>query len=576
MALAKSEPQITVSEPERPDVVPGYPSLDREARGFLKHMWRKAHVADDWSKGGFIGDGWDRWSGWPLTAKPTYDLTATVRSFGRLSREVPAWRDTIGEAAAATCRRMREYAAWYDWIEQPGADPRRAFYPSIYYKNLIPVGYAGVYNAPGYAGNGLAVTMDGGGASILLEGAKANPRHPYTYRHSPGVGRSFDPDPVRAHGSSNIMYKGYYLEQLAHLQAITGDSEWQEPQRLVYDENIQYEYSADDISRTMAEQFVQPADMGGSPLVWGLDCEVGKVFPYCVAVAGCGMTLFDAINGTPYSEAYRAWLEFSAENWIAGGSSERGFFTWCSMYYDRDLDYNMNLPQHQMPSVWTLTACHAAPTGQRAWAERLYESTFDRFGLEQDGTLRLMFPKEFVGPLVFEDIWAMAEAMTLATEFGDTDRLQKMRAWANENWQPVHKDGEFYYEFNIGEVWPRGLVNSYMSLQMVGQKDSLDDMYNRPNLEKFKQPTLSGVDYPQVAVTQAVFDPTLGQLVVGMTPGNDASLVGSPTRFTVSQLQGSVRQVIEDGVESTNWRPGSKPGEIVVESTVGPHTYLIR
>jgi hypothetical protein len=576
MTQDESAVAVSVDEPDRPDTVAGYPALSREARGILKLMWRKSRVEDDWSKGGAISDCWDRWSGWPLTAKPTYDLSATVRSLSRLSREVPAWRDTIGEAAGATCRRMRGYASWWDWIEQPGLDPNRNRYPFAYYKNLIPHGFAGVYNAPGYAGNGLPVTGDGMPQAVLLAGVRANPTVPYTYRHSPAMGRTFDSDPVRAHGSSNIMYKGYYLEQLAHLQAITGDAEWREPQHLVYDDVLQFDYSAEDITRIMSEQFRAPMDAGGSPLIWGLDCEVGKVFPYCVAIAGCGMQLFDEVNGTSYAEAYREWQRYGTENWFSGGENASGHFTWSSLYFDRDLGYNMNRPENQMPSAWTLLGVHTLPSDP-VWARRQYESAFDRFGLEEDGTLRLMLPPELVGPLVvFEDIWAMAEAMVMANDFGDTDRLQKMRAWGEEHWEPVYKDGEFYYDLNLGETWPRGLINSYLSMQMVGGVGDYAAMYASPNLDKFDQPTLSKVDYPQVAVTQAVFDPEVGHLVVGITPGCDASVIGAPTTFTISQLQGTTRKIIEDGVESSNWRPGNAPGEIEIQSTVGPHTFLIR
>jgi hypothetical protein len=46
-----------------PRVDSGYPSLTEEALGQLKLAWRLAHEVDDWTKGGRISDGFDRWTG---------------------------------------------------------------------------------------------------------------------------------------------------------------------------------------------------------------------------------------------------------------------------------------------------------------------------------------------------------------------------------------------------------------------------------------------------------------------------------------------------------------------------------
>jgi hypothetical protein len=75
------------------------------------------------------------------------------------------------------------------------------------------------------------------------------------------------------------MYKGYYLEQLANNMAISGDKKWDEPLHLIYDDEIQFTYTAEQISQVLTEQFLSPMDPGGSLMMFGIDCEVGKVFP---------------------------------------------------------------------------------------------------------------------------------------------------------------------------------------------------------------------------------------------------------------------------------------------------------
>lgn len=116
-----------------------------------------------------------------------------------------------------------------------GPRPNRAQYPYFYYRHTIPPGMAGVYNAPGYCGNGLCTYLDGLLQSIMVAPVSPRPTHPYVHQHSPGTGgRVYDPDPVAANGCGNMMYRGYFLEQLAHPRRISGDAKHDEPFDLVY------------------------------------------------------------------------------------------------------------------------------------------------------------------------------------------------------------------------------------------------------------------------------------------------------------------------------------------------------
>ena len=188
-----------------PRVDSGYPSLTEEALGQLKLAWRLAHEVDDWTKGGRISDGFDRWTGWPYMAKLTYDLTYAIRMLAKMAQQTPAWREVYVDAGDRFAQRMTQYAAWYDWVEQKGLDPNRASYPYFYYRHTIPPGMAGVYNAPGYCGNGLCTYMDGLLQSIMVAPVSPRPTHPYVHQHSPGSGgRIYDPDPVAANGCGNI------------------------------------------------------------------------------------------------------------------------------------------------------------------------------------------------------------------------------------------------------------------------------------------------------------------------------------------------------------------------------------
>lgn len=121
-----------------------------------------------WTKGGSLSHAWDRVTGWPYWKKPSYDLDYGMRVLAKIAQEVPAWREVVGESAGLLVSRMPQYAAWFDWVEEVGHDPNQRHYSYLQYRSLIPPGFAGVYNSPGYIGNGLNTHLDEIEASLML------------------------------------------------------------------------------------------------------------------------------------------------------------------------------------------------------------------------------------------------------------------------------------------------------------------------------------------------------------------------------------------------------------------------
>jgi hypothetical protein len=550
------------------------PSLSDDALGALKLAHRWANVDDDWTKDGQVAPCWDRWTGWPYMAKLTYDLTYIIRVMGKYSQEIPAWREAVGEIAELCLNRMFQYGAFHDWVEQAGLDPNASRYPYLYYKHTIPRGYAGVYNAPGYCGNGLATAMAGLFQSFGWASAdNFEGKPPYVYQHSPGVGRKYNPDPVYANGSSNMMYKGYMMEQFAQVKHITGTTRYDGKQKLVYDEEIQYEYSPEDIASIMAQQLLGGFDENGSSLRMGIDCEVGKVFPICVSVAGLGMELWDKLNGTNHTAAYLDWLDFGAKNWIAGGSDPKGPIEWCVPYYDRDLNYSMNLPEHQVPLFWTQTALQIS-VHDRAFAERIYEGAIRKAHIEPDGATRIIVGAEFVGPMILDDIWGQSAALACAHEFGDWDRFEALKLHTEKAYGLTRKDGEAYYTCGLNEPWPRGIPNHVMQLTWAGEPGSFKKMYSEPNTAKFSQPTVERVNFPRMTLRQATVDQA-GTLHVATETGTPGA-ARKATKFRVTQLRpGATREVTLNGQSFTDFTEIS-PSEIEISTKIGPRYFTIR
>ena len=552
-----------------------YPRLSREGLGALKFNWRKANVKDDWTKGGSLSHAWDRVTGWPYWKKPSYDLDYGMRVLAKIAQEVPAWREVVGESAVLLTSRMPQYAAWFDWVEEVGHDPNQRHYSYLQYRSLIPPGFAGVYNSPGYIGNGLNTHLDEIEASLMLA-TRRTPRaeHPYYPQHSPAVGRRFDPDPIYANGSSNMMYKGYFAHQLMLGYGMTGNDRFLEPQHLVYDDEIQYDYSVTDIVRIMCEQHLGDVDENGSPLLPGIDCEVGKMFPVCVTVGGLAAHLHDEVFGTRYRQGYDRWLGWAKDN-IAGGNTEPdGGFAWCAPYYDRDIPYCMSEPHQQLGPFFIGPAMQLLPV-EPAFATRIYEGMIKNFGRVDDDGLHIVWPPAVVGTDDRIDPASTSGALTYAREIGDVERAEALEQWMNTRGGATYDNGEFYFTYGLEEEWPRGIPNAWATLGYIGGAGSLRRTYNELNLEKFSQPTLEGVDYPGVNVSQASYDAAKDALVVSISPGT--ARVGSITTFRVTHFPygGRGHQVLMDGKEHDDWSDAG-PGEIVVRTTVDDHTLVIR
>ena len=562
-----------------------YPLLSREAVGGLKFIWRKANVDDDWGLGGAMSEAWDRVTGFPYWHKPTYDCDYSMRLVGLLAQELPAWREVTAQAADALVSRFPQHAAWYDWVEEKGLDSNKDRYPLFYYKHLIPPGFAGVYNAPGYCGNGFSSMTDEIFASIyVVPRRKPLATTPYYPKHDgcevhtntvdgPRNGRQYNPDPIYGNGSSNMMYKGYFAHSLMMAHIISGDQKYLEPQHLVYDDKIQYRYTCEQIIATMNEQHQGGLDENGSPLIYGIDCEVGKVFPVCVSVGGLAANMYDKLFGTYYRKGYDDWLVWAKDGVTGGADDPEGPFTWCAPYFDRDIPYAMKEPEQQMGAFFIYPALQIAPVDP-GYALRIYEGMCRNYGVQEDDGWHLNWPKELTTPLVLEDRVAMAGAFAFAHEFNDVERLEGMRQWMEARYEPTFKDGEFYYTFGLEESWPRGIPNVWATMGHVGEAGAMRRMYNEPNMEKFGQPTVTGVDYPNLAIRQAYYDAEKDALVVGTTTG--VGRTGSRTTFKVTNLDvNTEHEVLIDGSPSDNWSATS-PGEIVVQTAIGDHTFVIR
>lgn len=239
-----------------------------------------------------------------------------------------------------------------------------------------------------------------------------------------------------------------------------------------------------------------------------------------------------------------------------------------TIYYDPLIDYNNTLPA---VFSWIMWGFYLLPN-DRAMATRFYETVKRDYLVEKpDGTAYITF-----APGATEDHpYMTVRALSLAQDLGDTETARKIRSHAEANYEPTwdRDTGEFYYGFGLNEPYPRGQYNANLMVAEVGGPGAWSRIYTEPNLEKFDQPTVYGVDFPSMGLSQAYYDQEKKTLVL-RTYTADPAAQGRPTSFRVKNLERpSTCRVLMDGQAWDNW--SVQDGEIEVSTEIDAHAFQI-
>jgi hypothetical protein len=163
-----------------------------------------------------------------------------------------------------------------------------------------------------------------------------------------------------------------------------------------------------------------------------------------------------------------------------------------------------------------------------------------------------------------------------AREVGDSARYQALYALAEQLCEPTwdRARGEFYYGFGVGEPYPRGQANACMMAAEAGGEQAWWRIFNEPNLRKFAQPTVSGVDFPRLGISQAIYDAEKDILALS-TYAADPWMAGTATTFTVDHLREPAQsRLLRDGSVYEEWRVSGETS-IEIKAEVQDHSYLV-
>lgn len=499
------------------------PRLDDRARGWLRHIWDKSTTPDDWSSSGEPHPWWDKTSTKPLCSLPRFDLHETGYVLPVMCDITPAWREVYTKIADGLVSRYTTFWASIDWLTQIGHDPNQANYPPEWLI-LMPEHVRGRYDSPGWVANGVA---------------------PW----------GLQPHPFASDG--NHFARAFFNLLLCFYRYVSGDNKWEKTSKVTGYQDRQFDWDHHSMVDFMVTQWRERPQ--------GPHCENTKIWPFCVSGAGVGLQLYDQIFGTKTDSVYDEWFGYAKKHFMARNS--KGDIDWFAFYYD---------PIEEFVHTFRDDAggyCALAPLlyflpKNREFTTQLYEWSMRKLGWDD--------PKKPLLELHPDPRW-ITIAIILARDLGDSKSEARMRRYVADRHEPRffgEQNEMFGWWFQTDEPWPRGQLSSLMMLTDLGDNQSWSRFFNKANLSKFHEPTVSGIDYPAMGIAQCWNDLEEGALWVETTCPLSSNR-GNPTTWKVSGLpDASAVRISLDGSEFNQWS-ATDAHSIELRTDIGAHHYRI-
>ena len=434
----------------------GFPELNRRAQGWLRFLWDKATTEDDWGAHGMPHPWWDRYSSPVVTSYGRFDLHNSSYALLLMADQTPAWREAYTQIADGLAWRYPTYWGAIDWLTQIGDDPKRGNYPPRVMAE-IPERLQGNYNRIGWTANGV---------------------EPW----------GLQADPVGAEGY--LFFRAWFNVVLSIYRYISGDDKYEQPFKVTGYGDEEFEWDQHRISERLSQQYVDHPE--------GPQCENTKIWFVCNSAGGLGMYLYDKIFAKQTHRPFQNFLEYAKENYMS--VSNDGKLEWITRYYDPIVNHKAN----SGPGGGIGTAFLLLPQ-DRELSTFIYETAANALGWNN--------------PRV--PIRADAGGLNMARELGDHTAVARLSAAAEREYEPRFfgdHDEKFGWWFGQNEGFPRGQRSATMMVSEVGTGGGWLRAFEAPHLDKFDAPTVEGVDYPSLGVSQAWNDIASGTLYVTTYP----------------------------------------------------------
>lgn len=377
----------------------------------------------------------------------------------------------------------------------------------------------------------------------------------------------------------NNMLKGYLLQSGAAYEMLYADLRYEQPGAYTFfhkvygfgNGQIKFRYTLGDIARIIHQEVVDSNHVGSA-------CEPGQIFWPCNAVSNSGFIHYDHVHGTRYSDVLpkikQTWIEKGAvdpKNYRIGGVIQ-------TSWDDRAVDQRAapafmpmvagiggwsGMFNHAWDPEFTKAGYYGVDGQDRNQAlEYFLSGDYSRENVDRSKYLPSWAPflgfVDYATPdqddqAYYSVLWGLF--IGFAAEVGDTDAVNKMLAYAQKNFGPVWRDGEYYYPRNDDySVDAQGnshgvdpwTGNVFLTLARLNKGDGFRKLYQQPWTDADRAtPEIVGVDAVTTNVSQAWWDADKQALIVTLQAG---PVKAPQMRFDVVRLNPARRyEVIVDG-----------------------------
>ena len=489
-----------------------YPGLTPRGAGWLRFLWEKATTRDNWSSAGVPHPWWDRYSVPVVLSYGRFDLSFSAYGLLLMADQTPAWREVYTRITDELTSRYPTYWGAVDWLTHIGDDPKRENYPRPIMAQ-IPEQLRGRYNRFGWTANGT---------------------EPW----------GLQPDPIGADGY--LFFRAWFLLLLATYKYISGDDKWAEPFDVTGYGDETFEWDTHRIAERLESQYRERPE--------GPHCENTKIWVFCNSAGGLGMRLYDRVFGRNTYQAFENFVDYTRENYISVGSD--GELERITSYYDPIEDFHFG-----GNPAGGLNTAHLMLPQNRELGTMIYEAVANTLGWRA-GT---------------DDLRPNTNGLLLAKELGDETVYRRLQAAAERSNEPRafgEQQEQFGWFFNNKEAYPRGQSSAMLMAAEVASPGDWSRAFEAPHLDKYTAPTVEGIDFPSLGVSQAWNDRNAGVLKVA-TYAATPDQRGGETSWRVTNLPST-----SDVSVRLNGQPFTRfevtgPNTIRIDSTIDIHQFEI-
>lgn len=490
-----------------------YPGLTPRGAGWLRFLWEKATTRDDWSSAGVPHPWWDRYTAPVVLSYGRFDLSFSAYGLLLMADQTPAWREVYTRIADELASRYPTYWGAVDWLTQIGDDPKRGNYPPQI-MGQIPEALRGKYNRFGWTANGI---------------------EPW------GLQR----DPIGADGY--LFFRAWFLLLLATHKYISGDDKWARPFKVTGYGDETFDWDMHRIAARLEAQYRAHPE--------GPHCENTKIWIYCNAAGGLGMHLYDKVFGKKTHQAFENFIGYTRDNYMKLGSD--GTLQSITTYYDPVEKFHYGASR-----AGGLTTAHLMAPQNPELARVLYEGAANAAGWRAPAG----------------DVRASTTGLVMAKELGDDAAYARLRAAAEREYQPKffgdHQE-QFGWFFNNKEGFPRGQGSAtLMAAEIASGPGDWTRAFEARYMDKFTAPTVEGIEFPSLGVSQAWNDRDTGTLHV-VTYAAAPDKRGAPTRWRVTNLPSVTSITLRANGQPFTRFVAVGPRTIELTTTIDAHQFEI-